>query len=1411
MRQRSAHKIPAWLAALLLTGFWGYGIVAGQGGPPGFKAVDIASIPLYAAPGSDKPALALALSVEYPTAGAQYVAPDYDGAATPYLDASYDPAHEYLGYYHSGMCYTYIDRPFETPAAGLTAADYKRFRISGLAVGRRCSDAFSGNFLNWASSAAIDMFRLALTGGDRIIDEEGLTVLQRAPASGGDPKCMWNSDINPAKRLDIGDGSYSGTIPQAMIRAAGGAPSVWIATFLNRIFFGARRMDTSAAPFNQNAPVGACSQGDAYALAGAISADGFFYARVEVCGDDASGNPVETRDYYTGRPYCVRYPNGHYKPTGVIQQYGDQLRLAAFGYALDSCDDPAGPAACASPGRYGGVLRAPMKYAGQRTYDENGVENTPLAGNPQAEWDAHTGIFAANPDGDTTQTPGISGVINYINKYGRTGPVLGRYKQNDPSSELYYETLRYLQGLPPSAAAVSRLSAAMHDGFPIFADWSGLDPYGGNRSNTASYACVKSNIALIGGVNDHDATSQPAPGDDSRRRTPASADPAGNIPDIAEWNRVVQAFEKGMSVSYVDGQGVARTTGGNPHPNPYVGETSQSSATVPGAPNNPRSIAPLHDILGLAYWAHTHDIRGSAWSGNAPAQRPGLRVTSFLFDVNQLGQQTFAAVRRGWNQFYMAAKYGGFRSQPTGDAGAPYNTWGNPFLDQDGAPNSGVWQDPARAGEPRNYVMTSDARSVLAAFDAIFSRAVWAQRGIAGAASVSGNITQGGALLYQASFDTGRWSGDVQAYVLRADAASPDQIAVGQAPVWSAARQLGRRTLARNIVIGKSSTGGQPSPAATEFTASAIETGLQNSLNSFPGQTADGRWQDRVDYLRGDNAHEGVLFRRRYGLLGDVAHSGVAYVGAPAPDAASGHAGFAAAHAGRAPAVYVGANDGMMHAFDAATGDELFAYIPSWLGPRLSALTDPRYGSAAVAHRAYADATPVIGDARFGESEGDWKTVLVAGTGAGGRGVFALDVTDPENFSPSKALWEFTQYDDPDMGFVLGKARIVQMRMNDPNAATPVYRWFALVPAGVNSYVPGESGIFSRTGAPAIFLLALDKPAGQTWVQGGNYYKISLPLDAALAATVAPGIVSLEAFTNASGAVTYVFAGDLHGKFWALDFTRFGASNWTDAKLSKFTSGTAYPMYIARDRAGAIQPITAAPVILQGTDASTHYVGFGTGKYLEPADSGATQTQTFYVLYDNGSGAATSGTPGMAGIAGRGRLAPASVDGAGNLALPENFAWGTARPKTDGDMTQRAGWYYDLPASGERVVHDAAWVALTYKAAFSSLIPAASSEPWLCAPGGGSGTSYYVDFMTGTGLIQNSRVGIMGAPMIAFNDAQTVTSAPDSTARALRTRPTVLIQQGAQGIGARQIAAESFPVGRLSWRQINNYLELKNR
>lgn len=1447
---------------------------------PNIRPLDISSVPLHASMQGDKPALTLALSVEFPTVGAQYVHTRYAEE-----DTSYDPGKEYIGYYNAELCYSYIDRPSEVPAAGKTISDYKRFAIKGKAQGHKCADAFSGNFLNWASNSAIDMLRLALSGGDRIIDQPGLTILQRAvlpdgtlaPASKGDgPSCFWNSQNFPAKGLKKGaDGRFSGAVPQEMVNraVASKAETIWVANILNRIYFGLNKsgsrgscnevarntgeatsatlsytlgdpkggvqagsffspgQGTRCAGENEICRVGesthwvyygeaskgwirAAAKGvvrcnnetfgkdpavgkvkQCYAvpikpMAGLMNSDGFFYARVEVCGKDGAGQLRDVRDY----KMCGSYPDGNYKPEGTIQRYSDQLRLSAFGYAIDNTLSYQN----GKKGRYGGVLRAPMKFVGQRTFDAYGVDTTPSGGNPNAEWDAVTGVFKENPDNDTSYN--TSGVVNYLNKFGRLLPDRpGNYKVYDPSSELYYEALRYLQGLPPSSDAVKDLTSAMYDGFPIYKDWTELDPFAG-RPKEADYSCIRNNIALIGDVNTHNSQSY----DPNNNRLPFQ-DTARNIVDSRYWTKVVQAFESKASMSYVDGSGATQTTS-NPN---------TASYSSPAAGDTQRS-AP---IIGLAYWAHTHDIRGVNWTDQPAKQRPGLRVKTFIFDVNEYALEADNTKRRTNNQYYTAAKYGGFRDQPDTD-NHPYNVKGNPFYDQNGSVNNDVWQDSSRQMEPQSYFLQSDGRSVLAAFDKIFSEATYAQRSIAGAAASSGALTQTDSHVYQASYDTSGWTGDLQAFALKigSDNVTPE---LGNA-VWSAKQQLDTAIAngeARNIVVGK--YGDNPSnPVATKFSEGTIERALQVDLDKFhPTSAQDGRWKERVAYLRGGKTHEGSgsgQFRQRSSALGDIVNSGAQYVGAPAYRTGmdKNYGSFVEANANRKPVVYIGANDGMLHAFDAKTGKEIFAYIPSWLGPKLGALTDPTYNQAGN-HQAYVDASPVAGDVNVSTDADNpvWKSVLVSGTGGGGRGVFALDITDPAKFDSSKVLWEFTPRHDADMGYVLGKPRLVRMRTSAPKDETVKTRWFAMVPAGVNNYTKDPiSGKFSSTGNPVIFLLALDKSPGTAWSLNNNFYKIELPFKSDLTEPIngsnqvrPTGIVNLEAFRNSDGVVEAVFAGDLHGNLWALNFAENGLSDWTASKLSRFSTGSkAYPMFIAKDASEGIQPITAAPTILRGNTQGTYFVGFGTGKYIEPKDPKSTQQNTYYVLFDDGT---TKGaTSGVVGIPGRDRLRKVIKDTDNKLKPDDRFFWGRA---TSSSGEERSGWYYDLPETGERIVYDSTYISLSTTVMFNSLIPDAATAVGICGVSGGGGNGYYVDLFSAKGDVTRSNVGIPGQPLILANDPGTTETAADSTGRRMRSRPQVAVTPGANSISARQAGTQVFPVGRLSWRQINNYQELR--
>ncbi len=1415
--------------------------------PPNIQAVALSADPLYATTSGDKPALALALSVEYPTVGAQYTT--QNGAT----DNSYANTNEYLGYYDAEACYTYNNTPTETPVAPLTTSDYKRFVRQGAATNRMCSDGFSGNFLNWSTNSAIDMLRLALSGGDRSVDVDGLTILQRAYIPNGNPICMWNSSNFPPKQLQMNGGGgsaakpYWGAVPQAMITAANGS-DIFVANTLNKIFFGTSiggscgntssyslsvipQSTTSGGITSFSGPLPAdasgscagenqtcsftgarevwygansswkytqasngisCSNGTfGDPLVGTVKAcytraanassstpttgnglnsDGFFYSRVQVCDKDPNGNLIDARDY----AFCTKYPSGNYKPTGVIQTYSNQLRLAAFGYLLDQTNSGDGTT---PPGRYGGVLRAPMTYVGPTTYDVNGIDNTPTGGNPAAEWNSQTGVFNVNPENDTTF--GKSGVLTYLNQFGRTG-VPGIYKIYDPVSELYYETLRYLQGLQPSTLAVQGITDDMKDGFPVSTTW--VDPYA-NRPATGTYACLKSNIVVIGDINTHDGNRFP------------TVDTANNIPDLGYWTGVVDNFERGNNTNYTDGQGVVQSTG---NPNPANG--------------NPRSDA----IIGYAYWAHMHDIRGSDWTTQPSMQRPGLRVKSFLFDVNEYGAGSIASNRQYNNQFFTAAKYGGYESDPANATSAPYNIHGNPFQQQDGGTNNNVWQNPTTPGEAGSYYLQSSARGVLSAFKDIFSRASSAARSIAGAAITSKQLTQASSTVYQAAFDTSNWSGDLFAFPLTVDPAT-NVVTLSTVATWSASTQLAQMpspVTTRNIVVGN--PGSTALPTATAFTWGALSTTLQGQLNQLsPTATPDGLGQARLDFLRGSNANEGAPFRQRNNkLLGDIINSSVVYSGAPSTTITSAtYAGFQATYANRTPAVFVGANDGMLHAFNANTGVELFGYIPSWMGPKLSALTDPGYLAN---HQSYVDGPPVVAEAQVGSANNstDWHTVLVSGTGAGGRGVFALDVTDPTAFSPSSAMWEFTADDDPDMGFVAGQPQILKLRTSASSAA-PTYKWYAIVASGVDNYTKANSNGVYGSGNPAIFLLDLAHAAGTAWTQGTDYFKISFPVNPALALTHATGMLNFKAAISNDGTqvVTKIFAGDLHGNLWKLDFSTYGNANWDMAHLTGFTSATSnqpYPLFIAMDSMGNVQPITMAPsIVASTTNPNGIQVAFGTGKYLEVTDSASTAQNSFYVIYDNGPTTPDNTPPRSAVISDRGRLEPGTINTATGAITVPTFVWG--RATSDGDATQRSGWYVDFANSGERQVSGATLSGNTL--VFGSLIPGTSGNAAACGVSGGSGNQYIVNVDTGIGTTKVSTVGILGQPLV-LDLASASYTVSDSTGRRTKTITSQVINQGSTGTSAasgaggqqtRQIVA-----GRLSWRQINNYLNLKN-
>jgi type IV pilus assembly protein PilY1 len=1213
----------------------------------------------------------------------------------------FDTSRSYIGYWDPNGCYDY----------DATNGYFKLVAASDAQW--RCNGKWSGNMLNWATSSAIDMLRYAMTGGDRIIDTATQTVLQRAYVRDG----FYNSSNMRNKQIQGNLSLYTGLVGTPGGPATG--DTVFIANCRNLVYFGSQNAGGCGNPGNNGNY-------------------GTYFARAEVCKD--AGEIVRRSDL------CIKYPSGNYKPTGTMQQYAEQMRFATFGYLADD-----------TTGRYGGVLRAPMRYVGPTKFDASFNPST----NTESEWDATTGVFATNPITSIAAMAGSpagnSGVINYLNKFGRTGTP-GYYKTYDPVGELYYESLRYIQGLPPTADATSGITAGMFDGYPVYTTWT---------PEPIQASCQNSNIVIIGDQNTWYDKSIPGntrtDGDFAR-----SANAANFEPDVMYWTKIVSGFESNLGYSYTDSKGIAQTTIGNLNP---VGNRNLDTATT-GAGGASFYMA------GLAYWAHTQQIH--------PVYT-NARVTTYAIDVDEYGNGKIGDAQIN-NQYFLAGKYGGFIDS---------NSDGNPFITTDGVNNNNEWADGITdvkfsngTYKPKaaNYFIGSKSEQLIPAIRKIFADAAKGQGTTAGGSISSRKITNSTTSIFVPQFDSGRWSGTVLSYGITL---LNNSVLISPSPTWSAAAVLDgvaplppRDPTTRLIYTLSDSASGIP------FLWNSLDSTYKGWLDVQPYSapaTSDGYGIDRVAFLRGDRSKEastGGMFRTRNSAMGDPLNSGPVYVGAPNKAIqGSGFDSFYSSYKNRTQAVYVGANDGMLHAFNAVTGSELFAYVPRMVAPNLNLYTSKDY-----AHRPFVDATPVIAEAQIGATT--WKTVLVSGVGGGAQGVFALDVTDPAAFDASKVLWEFTDKDDKDMGFVTTAPKILKFKVS--GGTTPVYRWFAVVPSGLNNYqVDGNQ---NGVGDSALFLLALDKAQGASWVRNVNYYKIVVPVQLS---TVANALATPGEFVGIANEVLYLYAGDTQGNMWRFDFLK--PAPWSESNALGLNSK---PLFVAKDPSGKVQPITIEPEVGLGPQGSA-IVMFGTGKFFEASDTDATkyQVQSIYGISDDDTIITANRTTAL-------QARTAVVSASGLTISGPAFAYGSG-------TGQKRGWYFDLTGSlteGERQVTN---IVLTEGFLFFNTL---TPNPSVCGPGGG-GRTCAVNAATGTSVgetCQPSTVGILSAPLVIEEGDGNYTTT-DSVGRRTATQRLSVVSIGTGAADGKVGLSKSKPIkddivnffARMSWREVADYKELK--
>jgi type IV pilus assembly protein PilY1 len=453
----------------------------------------------------------------------------------------------------------------------------------------------------------------------------------------------------------------------------------------------------------------------------------------------------------------------------------------------------------------------------------------------------------------------------------------------------------------------------------------------------------------------------------------------------------------------------------------------------------------------------------------------------------------------------------------------------------------------------------------------------------------------------------------------------------------------------------------------------------KETLNRNAKGVIDNKGPARLDYLRGDRSNEaasGEGFRPRNVLLGDIVNSDPIFVGKQdfGFEALPGAEGAAyqdfrrsTDYRNRPDMVYVGANDGMLHAFDALTGVERFAFVPNSVFNRLVLLTDAQDDQG---HQYLVDGSPRALDAHIG---GAWQTVLVGALGAGGRGVFALRITDPTNMGANDILWEFSNVDDADLGFSIPQPSIA--RMNNG-------QWVAIVANGYGS---------ARQNA-VLFILDLETGAVikkiDTGVGGDNGLSSPIPVD-----------VDADRITD------FIYAGDLKGNLWKFDVTEKETRRWDTAFKQ---GGTPMPLFSACATTGSCasmhrQPITARPEI--GFNPQGGFiVYFGTGSYFQAGDSSnTTPANSFYGIFDRNDKGSLQSKP--ADIE-RSQLLQQQV------LETQLFSGGEYSELVRITSSHRpnhghAGWYIDLPGSGERQV--SAPILRGGRIIFTTLTPDADS------------------------------------------------------------------------------------------------------
>ena len=647
-----------------------------------------------------------------------------------------------------------------------------------------------------------------------------------------------------------------------------------------------------------------------------------------------------------------------------------------------------------------------------------------------------------------------------------------------------------------------------------------------------------------------------------------------------------------------------------------------------------------------------------------------------------------------------------------------------------------------------------------------------------------------GSAIFQANFapDKG-WSGDLIKSTIDTDISAGGNTSLKLTKRWSAADMLKSRGPFDRQIITYNGKRGIPFVFPEDYTNPDNKTELSeaqlddlmvnapHSSGSNAQKVEDNQafGEHMVAYLRGDSTYErgqatveqieenfDKTFRYRSGeKLGDITHSSPIFVGAPrfnypdnleGADPANSYRAYADNKKNRQEIVYVGANDGMLHGFDAETGREEFAYIPGLLFNEESSFGLHYLSSNTYSHIPYVDGTPSVQDVFV---KGKWRTYLVGALRGGGKGIYVLNVTNPNNFVESKAKniskGEFTHND---LGFGFSQPQIV--RLNDG-------RWAAVFGNGYNSSPNGD-------GHAKLFIYYLDGKSGNSTPE----YRI-LETKATNADPLIVGGDCEDIDSDCNGMSTplaldldrdyiidRIYAGDLHGNMWAFDVSNTDPDEWgvafekSGVKVSLLQACSSYPCTKATRQPITTKPRAIAhPTRLNADKAPSLMVYYGTGQFVANGDQALAGTQSMYGVWDSGSGGLKRS----------------------NLQEQVITASGTNRFLTGNEVDydenlDEAGWYIDLPTLRERIISPVLTGNSTVL--FTTIIPDAAT-----CEGDPDGYLMAVDALTGgqpkftvfssanTGIstpIAGTRLGFMpGALAAQYDGGETKVFLPDSS------------------------------------------------